>query len=899
MNDEARTKGQLLLEIQALRSELARYKVSENEYKRNEEALRAASRQFQNLKDRAPFDEHDEPSAVNGIITGITEPGRTEEHGLQLEKAVETMRLGITITDLTGKILYTNPAEAAMHGYQVEELLGKDIGILAPPELRKPRNPEEVKKWKGLIRKSLNIRKDGSIFPVWLISDILKDVKGELCAIVTSCEDITKRKQTEEELQRYRAHLEELVKERTTELTTANEKLQQEIAERKRIEQALRESEEQYRTLFESLQDVFYRTDLQGNMLLTSPSIVQLLGFSRDEAARLNLAEDILAYPEQWQEVVSFTAKNGSLEEFEALLKRRDGSLVWGSATSQLYTDKEGQTLGIEGIIRDISERKQAEERYRTIVENLHDGLIIYDFNNIILDINENTCKIFGYPRDELIGENLRKISTKKASQQRELQLLKLDREDSKTFDSEGIRKDGGIIPISVSVKIVSKEGNGKIQSFVRDITARKKDEKLLKFNKERLETLVQINQMHEFSVEEISDYVLEKAVELTGSTLGLLNYVSEDNGAATPSPWSKSVIKKPEDEKPEHFLIKNTEIWTETFRKKTPVIINDYSLSPQAKKDCLEEYVELRRVLVVPVFDEDNIVLLSAVANKEEAYDETDVNELTLLMGGMWNHIKAKLAAEELRKAKEKAETANVQLRELNANKDTFFSIIAHDLRGPLSSLHELTQLIEENLDSYSQDDLKELIVFQKTAAEILYKLLENLLTWSRVQRGMIVYQPQHIDIKWLVNRAIDLLKVQAEGKRITLQSLIQEQMFLYADVNMVDTLIRNLISNALKFTHSGGTVKVSARQDEHEIEVAVSDTGVGIEAENLQKLFRIDARYKRAGTAQEEGTGLGLILCKEFIERHHGKIWVESQVDKGSVFRFTLPKNLKEAPS
>jgi signal transduction histidine kinase len=209
---------------------------------------------------------------------------------------------------------------------------------------------------------------------------------------------------------------------------------------------------------------------------------------------------------------------------------------------------------------------------------------------------------------------------------------------------------------------------------------------------------------------------------------------------------------------------------------------------------------------------------------------------------------------------------------------------------------LHELTQLIEENLDSYSQDDLKELIVFQKTAAEILYRLLENLLTWSRVQRGMIAYQPQNIDIKWLVDRDVDLLNVQATRKQITLNSSIQEQMFVYADVNMVDTVIRNLISNALKFTYVGGTVEISGYQDDYYIEVSVSDTGVGIEEENLPKLFRIDAKYKRTGTNQEEGTGLGLILCKEFIERHRGKIWVESQVGKGTVFRFTIPKNLKE---
>lgn len=679
-------------------------------------------------------------------------------------------------------------------------------------------------------------------------------------------------------------------------LRAANEKLQQKITEREQIEDALRESEQKYRSLFESLQDVFYRADLEGNIILVSPSIVQLLGYTQAKADKLNLRTDIFAYPNQWKEFVACIEKNGYLEGFEVLLKRHDRSAVWVSTTSQWYTDEGGHILGIEGTIRDINERKRAEERYRTIVENLNDGLLIHDFNGTILDVNENTCRIFGYSRDELIGENLRKISTKKALQQRESQLLRLNKHDAITFDSEGIHRDGKIIPVSFSIKIVSREGNGKVQSFVRDITERKKDEKLLKLNKERLETLVQINQMHELSAEEISDYVLEKAVELTRSTLGIINYIVEDNGYIAPSLWSKSVIKRSDNEKPDHLLIRNTGIWIEVFRKKTPIVINDYPLTHSARKDCLEEYVELKRLLIVPVFDEDKIVLLSAVANKEEDYDETDMNELALLMGGMWNHIKAKLAAEELREAKEKAEAANVQLRELNTSKDTFFSIIAHDLRGPLSSLHELTQLIEENLDSYSQDDLKELIVFQKTAAEILYRLLENLLTWSRVQRGMIAYQPQNIDIKWLVDRDVDLLNVQATQKQITLNSLIQEQMFIHADVNMVDTVIRNLISNALKFTYVGGTVEISAHQDDHYIEVSVSDTGVGIEEENLPKLFRIDAKYKRTGTAQEEGTGLGLILCKEFIERHKGKIWVESQVGKGTVFRFTIPKNLNE---
>ena len=167
-----------------------------------------------------------------------------EEHLLELKHAVEIMQLGVTITNLEGTIIYTNRAEAEMHGYEVEELLDKDVGILAPRKLRSPLTLEQIKEWKGLIRESTNIRKDGSSFPVWLMSEIVKGADGEPSAIVTSCEDITERKALEEERRRYRDHLEDLVKERTTELTSANTQLQQEINERKHIETALHQAKE-------------------------------------------------------------------------------------------------------------------------------------------------------------------------------------------------------------------------------------------------------------------------------------------------------------------------------------------------------------------------------------------------------------------------------------------------------------------------------------------------------------------------------------------------------------------------------------------------------------------------------------------------------------------------------
>ena len=242
------------------------------------------------------------------------------------------------------------------------------------------------------------------------------------------------------------------------------------------------------------------------------------------------------------------------------------------------------------------------------------------------------------------------------------------------------------------------------------------------------------------------------------------------------------------------------------------------------------------------------------------------------------------KQAEEQLKQAKE-------ELEELNVNKDKFFSIIAHDLRSPLGALHSLSEIIVENIEGYGKDKLIQFLTIQRDAAKNLLALLENLLTWSRIQRGMIEFSPHQIEVGDIITQNIALFTQNAEQKQITFQSSIPEKTSVYADFSMVNTVVRNLISNALKFTDSGGMITVSVRQDNTCIKVSVSDTGIGIDAKHLSKLFHIDAKYQRKGTANEQGTGLGLILCKEFVKRNGGKIWVKSEVGKGTTFTFTLP--------
>jgi signal transduction histidine kinase len=250
------------------------------------------------------------------------------------------------------------------------------------------------------------------------------------------------------------------------------------------------------------------------------------------------------------------------------------------------------------------------------------------------------------------------------------------------------------------------------------------------------------------------------------------------------------------------------------------------------------------------------------------------------------------KQAEAELLAAHNELQETNVQLQELNASKDKFFSIISHDLRSSFATLFGFTELITVNIDVYSKQKLKNLIDKLNVSAEKLYVLLENLLAWSRLQRGAMRCAPEFLDLFDIVDENIVMFMPKAEHKNITFKNLIQKNTLAYADYSMIDTIVRNLISNALKFTDMGGSITVSAVSQEQEVEVAVLDTGCGIDKDGIEKLFRIDTTYSNIGTAGEQGTGLGLILCKELVEQNDGRIWVESEFGKGSAFRFTIPQ-------
>ncbi len=242
-------------------------------------------------------------------------------------------------------------------------------------------------------------------------------------------------------------------------------------------------------------------------------------------------------------------------------------------------------------------------------------------------------------------------------------------------------------------------------------------------------------------------------------------------------------------------------------------------------------------------------------------------------------------------RQAEEDLRVLNQQLHAANASKDKFFSILAHDLRAPFTSLLGLPQAILENIETYSKNDIKKMVSLMYTSSERLYALLTNLLEWSRLERGLIECEPDALVLLEIVDRNLRLFASTASQKQITLHHRIQQGLIAYADENMVNTVLRNLLSNALKFTSAGGSIEVTASRNADMVEVAVSDTGVGIRAEEMESLFRLDIKFSTPGTAGENGTGLGFMLCKELVEKNGGTIRVESEPGKGTTVAFTLP--------
>jgi PAS domain S-box-containing protein len=233
-------------------------------------------------------------------------------------------------------------------------------------------------------------------------------------------------------------------------------------------------------------------------------------------------------------------------------------------------------------------------------------------------------------------------------------------------------------------------------------------------------------------------------------------------------------------------------------------------------------------------------------------------------------------------------------QILQLSADKDRFMQILAHDLRSPFNALLGFSNLLLSNLHKYDKQVIENQITIQKKIIQKTYDLLEDLLLWSRSQMGLLKFDPQEIVLQEIGMELMDVLRESISSKKISIKFFEEKRTIITADANMIKTVLRNLISNAIKFTGTYGAINIYTERNDDLLIIAVSDNGVGISKENQLKLWDLATPYTTGGTENEPGTGLGLIICKELVAKHRGTIWVESEPGKGSTFKFSLPLKL-----
>ncbi len=277
---------------------------------------------------------------------------------------------------------------------------------------------------------------------------------------------------------------------------------------------------------------------------------------------------------------------------------------------------------------------------------------------------------------------------------------------------------------------------------------------------------------------------------------------------------------------------------------------------------------------------------------NGEEFIEAALVAPILNELGETINYIAIKEDITEKKKQLEFINFTNQKLLELNATKDKFFTIMAHDLKSPFNSILGFSDLLIRNYQKYSPEQIQDMLDIIRKAGTGAYSLLENLLVWSRSQTGQIEFKPNSYHLKSIFTELIGALEPAWQKKNIKISFRLNKDIFIFTDLNMMNTILRNLVSNAIKYSHENSEIEIVGEETDKFVEILVKDFGVGISADNCQKLFRIESKLPSTpGTNNETGTGLGLILCKEFVERHGGQIWVESEVGRSSEFKFTIP--------
>jgi len=525
-----------------------------------------------------------------------------------------------------------------------------------------------------------------------------------------------------------------------------------------------------------------------------------------------------------------------------------------------------------------------------TLIDNMPDRIYIKDRKSRFIAANIGVSQIMGAssPKD-LIGKTDYDFHSKDLAAEYFLDEQELMKSGISIINKEerGRALDGSIINVSTT-KVPFRDDNGEVIGLVgigRDISPQKLTENKLIQQQENLQ---EANTLLEKRQEEIQ----QQAEELHAQADFLTQMNQELEKLSMVASHTDNVIIIMDAEGNIEYRNRGYERHYGKGQRKTGEKANIREISSNINISSVIEEIQKTKnsitydgksldvhgnefwsqTTITPVLNEkEEIIKLIAI--------DTDISKL-------------KNAEMEMNMQKEVIEKNRDDLKKLNETKNKFFSIIAHDLKNPFHSIMGFSELLSRSFDSIEDQKKKEFLSLIKDSSTSAYNLLENLLDWSRTQTNSINFSPANINISQILNENIQIHSVVSQNKDITINHSFPDNIRSYADANMINTVVRNLLSNALKFTPKGGLITIEAGIEREEVFVSIKDNGLGMDENSRKKLFKIDEFHNSVGTSGETGTGLGLIICQEFIFRHNGQITVESESGMGSTFKFSLPK-------
>ena len=626
------------------------------------------------------------------------------------------------------------------------------------------------------------------------------------------------------------------------------------ITEKVNFEGELRRSEESFRNIVTNTREFICTFTVEGNINYVNPYFAKEFDYSEEELLNLSLVDliDLDKMEGNLPDIQKIIEEQN--EALELPLLKKNGERVYVLANFTSVSDFEGKVRYYTAVFTDISEKKNAENDFlmiRSVFQTSHDGITVQKNRKFTL-VNESFVNMFGYDNvDEILGKD--SLDFVENNDLYRIAKYIEDREKGEESPSKyifnGVKKDGSVIIVEKSVKSFSSAREYYVVASYRDITEQQNFLTALSDSEEKYRNISENINDSAWTAELVNGRL--KQVFYTSTIERITGYKSEefiDNSML----WIK--IIHPNDKK-------------EVIRK-TQRTYKDSSRN--------NEEIEFRIVnksgSIVWIKNKLNLV-----RNKSGAIEK---------IYGLASDVTLNKQSEEKIKKSSEALTA------LNESKDRFISIVSHDLRSPFSSILGFTDLLLSERDLPEEKQVQYINFIQESAKNML-SLVNSLLDYTRLQTGRIEFVAEKINANGTIVKAFQMLAGTALPKNIDLVSEVSNELFIHADSNLFLQVFNNLISNAIKFTKVGGKITVSANPlfDKKQIEFRVSDTGVGIKSEDIGKLFTVESKHTTTGTSGEKGSGLGLSLCKEIVEKHGGEISVESEYGYGTTFKFSIP--------